>query len=217
MVTAGQPLLQLTSLQLESATAQSGADLRLASNQSYNAMLHYGNFGAAEYKRQEMAERNRTLTDEMSQLRILSPIGGVVATPNLEDLVGSYLPAGTPIAEIADPSTFTARIYIPEFGMKEAHTGAEVRLQTESEIVPITAKLASIAPASTEIEPGLIPKDQLKGIVAPRFYVGSVFLNNSSGELREGMTGNAKILVARRSLAALMWIFMHDLVARRVW
>jgi putative peptide zinc metalloprotease protein len=217
LVSAGQPLVQLTSLDLDSAAAQADANLHQASNLAFKAMLRYGNFGAAEYNRQGLAERTRTLGSEISQLRISSPIAGVVATPNLEDLEGSYLAAGTPVVEVADPSTFTARIYIPEFDMKEVRLGTKVRLQTQSQVMPLSGMLASLAPASAEIEPGLIPKDQLKGIIAPRFYVGSVLLNNPTGELREGMTGNAKILVAHRSIAGLSWIFTRDLVARRVW
>jgi putative peptide zinc metalloprotease protein len=216
-VSAGQPLLQLTNLELDSAAAQADADLHLASDQSYQAMLRYGNFGASEYKREEMAERNRTVDSEISQLRIASPISGIVITPRLENLVGSYLEAGTPVAEVADPSALTARVYIPEFGMKEVRLGARVRLQAESRVMALTGTLASIAPAFAEIAPGLIPTDQLKGITPPRFYVGSVLLNNSAGDLREGMTGNAKILVTHRSLAGFAWIFTRDLVGRRIW
>ena len=63
---------------------------------------------------------------------------------------------------------------------------------------------------------GLMEKDQLKGIRPPKFYVGKVELQNS-GELREGMSGDAKILVGRRSAAGLTWRFARDLVGRRMW
>jgi hypothetical protein len=36
-------------------------------------------------------------------------------------------------------------------------------------------------------------------------------------QLKEGMTGTAKIFVARRSIAGLAWNFVHDLVDRRIW
>jgi len=76
--------------------------------------------------------------------------------------------------------------------------------------------LLSVAPASSSIEPGLIPQDQLKGITAPRFYVGSASLTNP-GALREGMTGAAKILVTYRSIAGFSWIFGRDLIERKLW
>jgi len=215
-VAAGQPLLELSNLQLESAASDADADLHLASDQVKLALLRYGDFGPAEYKRQGMAERNRTLADQLALLHIASPIPGMVVTPRLDDLLGTYLESGAEVAEVADPSIMSARIYIPEFGMRYVRLGYKVRLQLESYGMPLTATLAAVGPASAAVEPGLIPQDQLKGITPPRFYVGSAMLANT-GNLREGMTGTAKILVDRRSLAGFTWMFVHDLVDRRIW
>jgi hypothetical protein len=110
----------------------------------------------------------------------------------------------------------TARIYIAEFGMRSVHLGSKVRLRPESHTVTLTATLSAVAPASAQVEPGLIPEDQLKGITPPRFYIGGALLTNP-GTLKEGMTGTAKIFVTRRSIAGFAWIFVHDLVDRRVW
>jgi len=215
-VAAGQPLLELSNVQLESAAARADADLHAASDQVNLALLRYGDFGPAEYNRQEMAERNRTLATRVALLRVTSPIAGVVVTPRLDDLLGAYLESGAVIAEVADPSSMTARIYIPEFAMREVRLGSRVRLQPESRALPLTATLLSVAPASMLMEPGLIPKDQLKGITPPRFYIGSALLGNT-GELREGMTGTAKIFVTRRSIAGFLYIFTHDLIDRKIW
>jgi putative peptide zinc metalloprotease protein len=215
-VTAGQPLVELSNLPLESATAKSAADLHVASDQVNLALLRYGDFGPAEYRRQGLAEQHRTLASQVALLRVTSPIPGVVATSRLDDLLGTYLESGAEIAEVADLSTMTARIYIAEFRMRDVRLGSRVRLQPGSLALPLTATLSAVAPASASVEPGLIPEDQLKGITPPRFYIGSALLTNP-GTLREGMTGTAKIFVARRSLAGFAWIFAHDLVERRVW
>jgi putative peptide zinc metalloprotease protein len=215
-VSAGQPLIQLENLPLESAADRAQTDLREASDQVQMALLRSGDMGTVQARRREVTVRNRSLTEETAQLRITSPIGGVVATPRLEDLLGRYLQSGSQVAEVADLSMMKARIYIPEFAMRDIRTGARVRLQPESRIVPITSVLFSVTPASTVMEPGLVPKDQLKGITPPRFYVGSALLINQ-GDLREGMTGTAKILVTRRSIAGFTWRFSRDLVARRIW
>lgn len=215
-VTAGQPLVELSNLQLESAVALAGADLHSATDQVNLALSRYGDLGPAEYKRQEMAEQDRNLAGQAVLLRVTSPIAGVVATPRLEDLQGAYLEAGARIAEVADPSTMNARIYIPEFAMREVGLGSKVRLQPESRLRPLTATLKSLAPASGSIEPGLIPKDQLKGLTPPRFFTGSALLWNAGG-LREGMTGTAKILVTYRSIAGFTWMFARDLIDRRLW
>jgi putative peptide zinc metalloprotease protein len=215
-VAAGQPLVELSNLRLQSAAAGSDADLHVATDQVNGALLHYGELGPAEYKRQEIAVRSRTLADQVALLRITSPITGIVVTPRLEDLQGAYLEPGATVAEVADPSLMTARIYLPEFGMRDVRLGTRVRLQPESRAMPLTSTLSAVAPTSTTMEAGLVPKDQLNGIVPPRYYLGSAFLRND-GELQEGMTGNAKIFVARRSLAGFMYIFAHDLVDRKVW
>ena len=215
-VAAGQPLVELSNLSLESAAAGAAADLHVASDQVNLALLRYGDFGPAESGRREMAERDQTLAGQMALLRVTSPIPGVVATPRLEDLLGAYLESGEEIAEVADFSTMTARIYIAEFGMRDVRLGTQVRLQPESLALPLTATLSAVAPASSTVEPGLVPQDQLKGITPPRFYIGSALLTNP-GTLREGLTGTAKIFVTRRSIAGFAWIFVHDLVDRRLW
>ncbi|HXZ39959.1 MAG TPA: HlyD family efflux transporter periplasmic adaptor subunit [Terriglobales bacterium] len=216
MVVAGQPLVELSNLGLQSAAAQADADLHVASAEANQALLSYRDFGAAEYKREETSERNHDLATQVALLRIDSPIAGTVATPRMQDLLGTHLDAGAQIAEVADLSTMIARVYIPEFGMREVRLGARVRLQLESHALPFTATLLSVAPASTTAAASLLTKEQLKGINPPRFYVGSVPVRNT-GELREGMTGIAKIFVTRRSLAGLTGIFTRDLIGRRLW
>ena len=215
-VAPGAPLLRLRNLEMESASAQAGADLRNASARATKAGLTYENFGPAEQERRQSAERNRNLAEELKRLEVVSPIPGTVTTPRLHNLLGAYLKPGTEVAEVADLSTMTARIYVPEFGMRDVHLGAPVRLHAESQIEAWTGTLATLAPASASIEPGLYEKAQLEGIRTPKFYLGNVELQNH-GALREGMSGNAKILVGRRSLAGFAWRFAWDLVGRRIW
>jgi hypothetical protein len=137
-------------------------------------------------------------------------------TPRLQDLAGSYLQAGIPIAEVADMSTLRARIYIPEFGMRQVSLGTRVRLEPNSRFLPVDATLLSLGPTPAEAAPGLLSKEQLKGLNPPRFYVGSALVPNTSG-LREGMSGTAKIFVAHRSLGELAGIFARDLIGRKIW
>ncbi len=215
-VAAGAPLLRLRNLELESAAALAGADLRNASARAVRASMSYENFGPAERELQQSTVRQRSLAEEVKLLEVTSPMGGIVTTPRLHDLLGTYLKPGTEVAEVADLSTMRARIYIPEFSMRDVRLGAPVRLHAESQFQPWSGTLASLAPASSLIETGLIEKAQLEGIRAPRFYVGSVELQNQ-GDLREGMRGNAKIQVGRRSAAEFAWRFARDLVGRRLW
>jgi putative peptide zinc metalloprotease protein len=215
-VIAGESILRLRNLELDSASALAGADLRNASARATQASLRYENFGAAEHERQQSSELQHSVAEEMKHLEVVSPINGVVVTPRLHDLLGTYLKSGAEVAEVADLSSMTARIYVPEFGMRDVHLGAPVRLHAESQFKPWSGNLESLAPASSPIEAGLLETQNLEGIRPPRFYVGTVELQNQ-GDLREGMSGEAKILVGRRSAMEVVWRFGRDLVGRRMW
>ena len=53
-VAAGEPILRMRNLELESAAAQAGADLLSASARATQASMRYENFGAAEQERQQV-------------------------------------------------------------------------------------------------------------------------------------------------------------------
>jgi putative peptide zinc metalloprotease protein len=215
-IAAGAPLLRLRNLEMESTAAQAGAEMHNASARAMQASMSYTNFGPAERERQQSTERHRDIAEEMKHLEVTSPIQGTVTTPRLHDLLGTYLKPGTKVAEVADLSTMTARIYVPEFSMREVHPGAPVRLHGATQFTGWSGTLALLAPASSFVEEGLVERAQLEGIRIPRFYIGTVALENR-GDLREGMSGDAKILVGRRSLAEFAWRFTRDLVGRRMW
>ena len=108
--------------------------------------------------------------------------------------------AGTEVAEVADLSTMRARIYIPEFSVRDVRLGAPARLHAESQFRPWSGTLVSLAPASSLIEAGLIEKAQLEGIRAPRFYVGKrgVAKPGRSARGNEGKRQNTRSAVEVR-------------------
>jgi hypothetical protein len=108
------------------------------------------------------------------------------------------------------------RIFIPEFAMRDVHLGASVRALIRGQARPLTGTLAAVSADVTATPPGLLAKEQLQGIRAPRFYLGAVYFVNN-GQLQDGSTGLAKIFVRRRSLAEFAWRFAADLVQRRLW
>jgi putative peptide zinc metalloprotease protein len=215
-VSAGTQLLRMRNLELESQTAQAGAELSTATARATSAALRYADFGAAEQERQHQAENIRLSVDRFAQLAVVSPISGVVVTPHIADLVGRSLDEGDSLLELADTSRIRARVYLPEFSMHDVRLDAPVRLLVRGQLVPVSGVLSLISPASTSIAEGLVPKEQLQGINPPRYYLGTVLLNNDGG-LMEGMTGSAKVLVGRRSLAGFGFRFARDLVRRKVW
>ncbi len=147
---------------------------------------------------------------------MVSPITGVVVTPHPADLVGRPLDEGDSLVELADVSRIKARMYLPEFAMHDVRLDAPVRLLIRGQLVPLSGVLSLISPASAPIAEGLVPKGQLQGLNPPRYYLGTVLLNND-GSLMEGMTGSAKVLVGKRSLAGFGFRLARDLVWRKIW
>jgi len=77
--------------------------------------------------------------------------------------------------------------------------------------------VVAIAPSSSDIQPGLLAIENYKGVTGQNFYVVTALLPNQEGNLRSGMTGTAKVLLAKRSIAVLAWQGARDFVRRTVW
>jgi putative peptide zinc metalloprotease protein len=215
-ITAGTPLVQIRNLDLESQAAQTRSELSNATAWATEASLRYTEFGAAEQERQHLSENNRLLSDKVSQLSVVSPISGVIVSPHTGDLSGRSLDEGDLALQVANVSQMKAQVYIPEFSLHDAHPGEPVRLLPRGQVTPVSGVLSQISPASATISEGLIQKEQLQGINAPRFYLGTVLLSNN-GSLMPGMTGTAKILAGKRSLAGLAFRFGGEFIQRKIW
>jgi multidrug resistance efflux pump len=200
---------------VESEGAFARSQLAAARARENQAALEYTDFAAAQQERQRQT-RNVELTAERSrQLSITAPVSGVVATPNIADLEGKSIAEGDLLLQIADVRQLKAEVYVPEFAMHDVGTGENVRLLAAGQLVPVTGTVASVAPRYALAE-GLVSKDQLQGINPPRYYMASVWLKND-GQLKPGMTGIAKVLVAHRSLAGFGFEFTRDLISRKIW
>lgn len=216
-VQPGAPIANMRNLTLESASGEALANLSTANANAIQSQLQYGSFAAAEMERKRSTERNRSLRDEFGHLRLFSPISGVVVTPRVRDLVGSYARAGTAIAEIADFSQMRVRIYIPEYSLQWVQLDSRALVKLDGRFGALPARLVSLAPASSDPEPGMIETQEFEGIRSPHYYVATVVIPNKDGELREGMTASAKIYSDRHSIAALAWRASREFLARRIW
>ena len=214
-VTAGSMLLQLHNSAVESEKDLASSQLISATARENQAAIQYADLAAAQHERKRHLRDVELATERTRQLAITAPISGVVATPHVADLVGKSVAEGDLLLEIADEVQLKAKVYVPEFAMHDVHSGQRVRLLPAGRVMPTSGTVATLASDFT-LANGLVTKDQLQGINPPRYYTASVWLTND-GSLRPGMTGIAKVLVARRSLAGFGFQFTRDLIFRRIW
>ncbi len=216
-VSAGTPLLRLRNLDMESEAATVAADLRLASARALQAQVRYKDFATAERHREELTARDRALQEKMNQLTVLSPVAGTVVTPRVQDLLGSYLPPGSEVMEIANTSMLQALVYISAADVGKVRLGAPAALHLDARARSLLGNVAFLAPASSEAEKGLFNGQEYKGIESSNYYVAKILVPNSDEALKDGFTGTAKIFVRRRSFAGFAWQGVDDFVGRKLW
>jgi len=214
-VEPGNVLVRLDNLDLRSRAADIKTRLQIASARATQSQLQYLDPAAAR-ERQELAEQNQTIGEEVKKLQVVSPIAGIVLTPRLEDLQGRYLLAGTEIAEVASPSLMQARVFVPEFSMRDVRVGAPVRLLLAGRVHSAQGTVTSISPSVSPIPSVLVGKSQYAGISPPQYYMAIVSFDPPAS-FAGGLTGTAKIFVRRQSLVSFGWMFFDEMLARKVW
>lgn len=221
-VSAGVTLVQLRSLAMETQAEGALADLQVAAARSTQAQLRYTGVAFAQHEQEQLAERSRIMNEERTQLSLVSPIDGVVLTPRVSDLVGSYLPAGTTVLEVADLSSMKARISVSEVELRKIREGANARVYVDALHRSVPGQVSSVGPAATDVEEGVISQQAYKGMLLPHYYAATVLLANPDGALRIGMSGTARIYAdrtwrERRSMAGFAGEHLRNFMEQKVW
>jgi putative peptide zinc metalloprotease protein len=215
-VAAGDPVLELENTDLTGDAARASADLEVAQRRAIGGELRYVGYGQARRDEQRLHAVSDSLHAQRSELTVVAPFTGTILTPRLEDLEGSYLKQGDEIARLADCSSMLALVYVPEFSLRDVHTGSPVRLLVAGGVHPLSGTVESLSPENAPLNSDLLEKQALSGIRPPGFYVAVVRLKND-GELRPGVVGTAKVWVTRRSVAGFAARLARDMVSHRLW
>ncbi len=216
-VAAGAPVVRLRNLAVDSQLARSQADFSVAGSRANAALLHNSGLGSASQERERLRQQTSQLAAESRELEVTSPLAGVVLTPRVADRLGSYVVAGTELAEIGDLSTMRARIYVSEYELYHYEPSAGARLEIDGLLGRRASKPESLSPVSSDVEPGLVDLTKYKGLRPPKFYEVDLLVGNDDGKLRPGMTGVARLYGRRRSLAGLAWEDTSNFFGRKVW
>ena len=215
-VAARQPLIQLRAANQESLYQAAEKNLAAATAEQINAQLQYADTGRAAEDRRQYAVELRTAAQGVASLTPTAPIPGVITTNGINSLRGTYLQSGATVAEIADLSTMRARIFVPEFEVSEVHRGQPVRVLVENRIHPLSGGVEAVLPAAATLAPGLESATEYKGLADTRYYVVEAVLPND-GELRDQMSGTAKIRIGWQSIAGVVGRNLEEFIGRKFW
>ena len=217
MVSAGSTLIRMSNLDVEERAARVASDLQVTSARATESRLGYADYAPLEHQRRSLQQQNTELGAQVAALQLVTPISGMVVTPRVRDLAGSFVPAGSDLVEVDDLSRLRARIYLPEFELRGVKVGSPISLKLTGAFEPFPCRVEAMAPASSPIEAGLIQHEAYKGLLPPQFYSVTALVANPSNLLKPGMTGTAKVLIARRSLAGFASQEVRDFVQRKAW
>ena len=215
-VRAGDTLLRMTSAPVNSARAGSGEDAALTGLERVQAQLSYADLGSALQQTARARAQQAVVLDQAAQLTPRAPIDGVVAAPRLGDLIGAYLPAGATITQIDDLGRMRARIFVPDFAIGRVRPGAAVSLLVDGTFRSREATVTALQPVAGELPPAVESIKEIKGGAQLEYYAVQAVMAND-GSLRPGMTGTARIVVRRTSLAGRVARELRDFVERKVW
>ncbi len=181
-VTSGAPLVQLRSVPLDAKQARSEADYRMALADVNSAELHYAGTGAASQKRDQFAQEARILASEVATLELKTPISGVVTTARLSDRIGSYVTAGTELAEVDDTRIMRARIFVSEHEMYKYRPNARRPTAGGWYISQVGCRFANGFTHLFRDCAGVARSGEVQGDARrPTFYAIDLLVNNEDG------------------------------------
>jgi len=139
-----------------------------------------------------MAGRDRTQTEflraeldraqqRVADSEIRSPIDGIVVTPEMQNIAGKHLDAGSPFAEVMDSSSVFINVAIDEEDAPLLQPGQTVAVKLNS--FPTRTFRGTVA----------IVSPQAQAREGARFIFARVMLPNPDTALRDGMDGRAKV------------------------
>lgn len=167
-------------------TAVSQMDRALANNDGTEAGIQRAQ---ADYWQSEVARSEQRLNETL----LRSPLDGVVATPQVENLVGRKLKFGDTFADILDNSLAQVDVQIDENDVGLLRPGEQASVKLDS--FPTRTFHGGVVIVS--------PQAQLQG--EERVFYARVSVPNPDGALLAGMQGRGKIATGWRPAGMVMF------------
>jgi RND family efflux transporter MFP subunit len=160
-------------------TATSEMNRSLAANDDTEAGIQRAQ---ADYWASELTRAR----ERLDRAHVRSPIGGVVATPHVEDLVGRHLAPADTLLEVIDAAQASVDVAIDESDVALLRPGQHA-----------TVKLDGFATRSFEGEVQVVSPTSAV-VNDQRVFYARVVVPNADGLIRDGMHGRGKVSVRWR-------------------
>ena len=215
-VTAGQPLLAMSSPSAASMRSATDSQTSSAKFQAFSAELGGASIGVGAARQTAAIHSGRLADEAQNSLILAAPINGIVLTENPGALLDQDTASGQSLLRIAESGPPIVRIFVPIFALDRIPTDAEVALIPPGHFSPIRMTLAPLEGEAVNLPPGLAARQDYKGIELPAFYSTRMQLP-SADTLPLGTAGTARIFGVRRSLFGRFVSITLNLVRAHVW
>lgn len=216
-VSAGQLLLSMHDVGVETKLAEASTGYDDASARSKEAELRYLDYATAQQRQEQFAQIERIAAERAAKMQVRSPISGVVTTPRMEDFLGTYPKEGALLVEVADVSRLRARLFVPEPEMRKLLSIHNVVLHPDSRWQTVAGRVVSISPTSELQGSEPAGSAEYAGASESAYFDVKVQVDNSDGFLADGLSGTAKIFGRRRGILQSVFEPVWDGFARRIW
>jgi putative peptide zinc metalloprotease protein len=131
----------------------------------------------------------------LAGLTLRAPFSGVITTPLIEQKNGQYLNQGDLFATVVNRQEMKARVLVHDWQLQDVREGAEVKLKVRTyPLQTFRGRVRQILPAAALDRPVEDPqKLERYGQELSNYFAVVLEFPNTKDELREGMTGTAKI------------------------
>ncbi len=212
----GQDLLRMENPHLQSRQQADQQTLKATGFEGARSLLLHGDLASVQQRHRQAAANVVIAGEQLDALTPRAPFDGVVVTPSVQDLLGTFLTAGSPVAEIADMRHMRARVYILDYAIGRVAPGQPVKLLLDGDFTSMSSRVRSLEPGTHTLPDVLEPVRKIDAGAPLPYYVANVELENS-GSLHAGTVGTAKIVVRRASLLAIVWQGIREFAERKIW
>lgn len=216
-VRAGQPLLRMSSP--DTAAMRSNADNQTAAAryEAYESQLRGESIGTVAANQQAARTSAALARNAQLSMSVMAPFDGTILTPDPAALRGQDVASGQSLLSLAESGPHSIRVFVPASGLDRIRGGAEIGIAFPGRFSIARMQLAPLEGEAVNLPPGLVAKQDYKGIVLPAFYITRMILPTPVQDLPLGMSGKVRIFGARRSLAGRFVRMLRNLVQAHAW